>query len=195
MKIRPDYNKKPVCYFCNKNNATEDSSLTKTVYGVTKSRLLPLSVDYISIGVEIPRCSECKKVHDKFNTPFLIVFIIATIAVGWFLKTKVDGWFEGEWYNYVFSIIITVIFSSILTAIIALPLKILSFYLFSRDKHKCKDDDDLDDYAPLQKLYKCGCTNLKPDAARSQKDAINGYLFKETITSIKEEDNCIVITQ
>ena len=195
MKIRPDYNKKPLCYFCNNNNATEDSALTKTVYGVTKSRLLPLSVDYISVDVEIPRCNECKKVHDKFNTPYLIVFIIATFAVGWFLKTKGSGWFEGEWYKYIFSIFITVIMSSTLTAIIALPLKILSFFLFSRDKYKCKDDDDLDDYAPLQKLHKCGFTNLRPDAARSQKDDINGYLFKKTVTSIKEEDNCIFISQ
>ena len=76
MKIRPDYNKKPLCYFCNKNNATEDSALTKTVNGVTKSRLLPLSVDYISIDVEVPRYNECKKVHDKFNTPEFIVLLL-----------------------------------------------------------------------------------------------------------------------
>ena len=195
MKIRPDYNKKPLCYFCNKNNATEDSALSKTVYGVTKSRLLPLSVDYISIDVEIPRCNKCKEVHDKFNTPYLIVFIIATFAAGWFLKTKGTGWFEGEWYMYVFSVFFTVVISAILTAIIGIPLKILSFYLFSRDKYKCKDDEDLDDYAPLQKLHKCGFTNHRPDAAYSQKDNINGYLFKKTITSIIEEDNCNIISE
>jgi len=194
MKIRPDYNKKPLCYFCNKNNATEDSALTKTLYGVTKSRLLPLSVNYISVDVEIPRCNECKKVHDKFNTPYLVVFIIATFAVGWFLKTKCTGWFGGEWYTYVFSIFITVIFSSILTAIIALPFKIISFYLFSRNKYKCKDDDDIEDYAPLQKLHKCGFTNHRPDAAYSQKDDINSYMFKKTLTSIIEEDKCNVIS-
>ena len=195
MKIRPDYNKKPLCYFCNKNIATDDSALSKTVYGVTKSRLLPLSVDYISIDVEIPRCHECKKVHDKFNTPYTIVFIIATIATGWYLLTKGSEWFDGVWYKYVLGIAATVVISTILTGIIALPLKILSFYLFSRDEYKCKDDDDLDDYAPLQKLHKCGFTNHRPDAAASQKDDINGYLFKKTITSIKEEDNCNIISQ
>lgn len=195
MKIRPDYNKKPLCYFCNKNSATEDSALSKTVHGVTKSRLLPLSVDYISIDVEIPRCKECKKVHDKFNTPYTIAFIIATFAAVWFLKTKGTGWFEGEWYKYAFSIFFTVIISTFLTAIIALPLKILYFFLFSRDKYKCKDDGDLDDYAPLQKLYKCGFTNHRPDAAASQKDDINRYMFKEAITSIKEKDKCIIISE
>lgn len=195
MKICPDYNKKPLCYFCNENNATEDSALTKTVYGVTKSRLLPLSVDYISIDVEIPRCNECKKVHDKFNTPYLIIFLIATFAVGWYLKTNCTGWFEGEWYRYVFSIIFSVIISSILTAVIGLPLKILSFFLFSRDKNKCKDDDDLDDYAPLQKLHKCRLKNHRPDAAYSQKDDINRDLLKKTINSIIKEDNCNFISQ
>ncbi len=195
MKIRPDYNKKPLCYFCNKNNATEDSALSKTVHGVTKSRLLPLSVDYISIDVEIPRCNECKKIHDKFDTPYLIVFIFATFAIGWFLKTKGTGWFEGEWYRYVFSIIFTVFASALVSAIIGLLLKILSFFLFSRDKYQCKDNDDLEDYAPLQKLYKCGFTNHRPDAAASQKDDINKDMFKKAIVSIREEDNCNIISE
>ena len=193
MKIHPDYNKKPLCYFCNKNNATEDSALSKTVHGVTKSRLLPLSVDYISIDVEIPRCNECKKVHDKFNIWYTIVFFISIFPVGWFFMRI--GWFEGEWYNYVFAIAATVVISTILTGIIGLPLKILSFYLFSRDDYKCKDDDDLDDYAPLQKLYKCGFTNHRPDAAASQKDDINKDMFKKAIVSIREEDNCNIISE
>ena len=104
--------------------------LSKTVYGVTKSRLLPLSVDYISIDVEIPRCHECKKVHDKFNTPYTIVFIIATIATGWYLLTKGSEWFDGVWYKYVFGIAATVVISTILTGIIALPLKYFLFTFF-----------------------------------------------------------------
>lgn len=76
MKIKPDYQKKPICYFCNQNLAIEDAALTDTKYAVTKSQTIPISVRYFSLEVEVPRCKECEKNIVKLvyhiSLPFLL---------------------------------------------------------------------------------------------------------------------------
>ena len=188
MKIKPDYQKKPICYFCNQNLAIEDAALTDTKYAVTKSQTIPISVRYFSLEVEVPRCKECEKKHSKAGIPHIIAFFVVFILLGWFFLTKGTGGWTDTWYTICFGVFVDAFLSFFISYFIATPFRLLVNTFFKG----CKDAGDTDNYKPIEKLHKCGFKDNKPDPMMSQGDEIDEREYKNTINSIIREDNCII---
>ena len=188
MRIKPDYNKKPLCYYCNRNEASKESAYIDTKYAVTKSRMIPISVSYFSVDVEIPRCKECEKKHSKSSIPHLICFIIVFLLLGWLFISKGTGWTD-KWYTICFGVFIDGFLSLFISYFIATPFRLLINEVFYKG---VKDEDDTDSYEPIEKLHKCGFKDNKPDPMMSQGDEIDELEYKNTISSIISNNGCII---
>lgn len=190
MRIIPDYTKKTMCYFCGQNLANEKSSTIETLNAITKAHKMPISVDYISVDVEVPRCRRCEKKHSLSTLPTLSLFILFSLCFGWWLLTKGEGWTD-TWYMTVFGIIITFLLSSLAAVFVGAPIRLLINQFFQKG---CKDLDDTDNYTPIKKLRSCGFSTKRPDGLGSQTDEIlDKVKFSNTLSSIVSQDNCRVI--
>ena len=92
---RQNYQKTERCYYCNKNIADERFSYKQMFYKETSRSYFPQKkVQYKSIKVFVPRCSQCYKVHSSDAFIFLFLPLISFAILGLILGLSVWGmWF------------------------------------------------------------------------------------------------------
>ena len=161
--------------------AEKQKSHEETWYGLMKTIRIPISVKFIPIKVEIPRCSTCEKRHSKAMLPYLICFFSFAIWFGY--KLYCSGWGE-EWYGYLLGILYTFAISAVVAAIFGIPVR----YLINKVWKDTKDEGNTRDYEPIRKLIGCGFQYTKPDPAGSQgRKTVSEYKLSLTLKSIKEK--------
>ena len=186
MKIKPDYSKSQVCYYCGKHISDNSCSLEETWYAIAKTHSFPLSVEYISVIIEIPRCEHCKKIHDKADSFSPFILLLSILFFMWFFLFYID-WLADTW-------------STILGVFLSIIFGLFSGYLISafvsmlRTPNSIKESGNTRSYGPIKKLLDCGFQSNRPDAAASVgKQPLDRLLFTRTLNSIKTEDNCFIL--
>ena len=185
MKIVPNYNNNAICYFCGEELADWESSekCSKELICITKTNLL--NYKYTTANIEIPRCKDCEKKHDRASIPHIILFIAAFAFGIWFLMQGKE-WTE-HWYYFCFGLFLDFMFSAIVSYIIGAPFRwIISAIL------KCKDEEDTDDYPPIKKLKDIGFRSDKPKANTHPEAEYDETKFRKAINDIIMNDNCVI---
>ncbi|MDP4265119.1 MAG: hypothetical protein Q8941_21505 [Bacteroidota bacterium] len=93
LALQEKYKGVLVCHFCDKNSPDESSKIEKTLYLVTnRSRWgNTRRVQYSTSAVTIPRCKNCKQVHEKGNSYFYLTLFGIMILGG-----VIGGMIEGQ---------------------------------------------------------------------------------------------------
>ena len=190
MKIYPDYKKQHTCHYCKKNQAEEEYQYEEEWYGVSKQRMIPMSIEYTKIKVSIPRCKECYKKQSKSELPTNIL-MLTSIIVGTYLLFFKDGkadWIT-TWYMWILAIFLILLTSGLVGMVIGVPIRYLINIIFYSDSSK--DPGMTRDYPPIQKLVRCGFVFTRPDPAAGDCKKVNVEKFNEAINSITTVDKCI----
>lgn len=136
LEQRIEYSKLfDVCWFCNKNNASEKSACKSPLYRITR-REGP-KVYYQTIIAKVPRCSLCKKSH---KTEIFAVNFCGIIGA-------IIGGLIGYYTNLNAGLFISLIFGLLIGVAIG--------NLIGRDK-EIKSESKAKDFPPLKKLFSEG---------------------------------------
>lgn len=189
MKIRPDYNRIVNCHYCEKTVADKESANVESLYAVTKTHSLPLSVEYICIDVEIPRCKRCASIHSQASILLMPFFLILFFLIGWAYIDSDTGWTD-EWHLIIIGIVSDLIISAFLAVLLNKITRMIIMEIFYKGR---KDEGNTREYGPIKKLLDCGFTFNKPDpAASAGRTPLDLNVLTNTLSKIQEEDGCLI---
>lgn len=180
IEITPDYDKKQKCYYCGKRYASKKYSYRESWYGITQKHTFPISVNYIKIDVEIPKCRHCDSKHRIAFIPTFIIFVICFVIYA-YLCIKHGGWTD-HWYMILFLVFVDTLISLFVSAFIGTPIRKIINAIFYSD---CKDEGDTEEYEVTKRLRKIGFSRNNPDGLGSQKrDLIELKKLDESLREI-----------
>ena len=187
ITIKPDYTKKPFCYYCSKRLAVEGSENKETLYSVTKEYAIKVMCKYIEAEVYIPRCKKCEKIHSRAEIPSYLFFLVAWGLIAYLFYTH-GGWTVSVW-TILFGIILTTIFSAIIGFVLGYIPRVLITVFF----YKGKDEGDTRKYRPINILKGSGFDFNKPHP----NTVMNEQVFKKDrfikgLDDICNKFDCIV---
>lgn len=110
LELEKKYEGIIICYFCGKNKTDEKSKITKEIYLETYRSIFPREVRFSHTEVYIPRCQNCKDIHqkgDNFNAGYLLGGIILGTIIGYAIEDSATlaftigggliGWLLGKY--------------------------------------------------------------------------------------------------
>jgi hypothetical protein len=143
---------KEKCYYCEKNNPSEEHPYTHTMYEIIKSAPIPgMGFSYRKHKVIIPRCKICAKEHSsgyfKIFTPILLITIL---LIGYYQYTSN--------YELIFKIIYLVAF----TLFFNLIYEWIYDNLIHNKLYKSKAESNIEDYDIIKEKLNLGWRLSKP---------------------------------
>ena len=160
-----------ICYYCEVVDSTDKTSwFEHEMFYVSKRTVIPVGIKYDSKKVIIPRCSDCKRIHNRIYLFTLLIWLILFSAsfVLFFYLSNV---------NLLTNCILSILISSIIAWLANI---VYNDFLFE-PVFKIKPEGNVDNYPIVKEMLDEGWCESKPDPA--------GALTAEQNKEIRKQAN------
>ena len=157
------------CHYCKKDIVGENKNFTQTLYGITKTNIIPASgYSYDKKEIIVPRCKKCFTAHQNiFNFTYIPIFAISFLSISLYLDSLMG-------YNFGFFLL-----SVFLALVVTTPTYNLLISFLTEKYFKTKCIDEFETYPEIIKLTALGWTLEKPEAINvSRRDVIKDDINK-----------------